>query len=640
MVGESATMNSLSDRAFSFIFGGVLAVLIAVAYSNSLNIGFLFDDSYGIAQNPEIRSLRNIGHFFTDPYSCSPGNNTQGGDLRPFLFVTYAVNYAISGLAPWSYHLFNLLLHFAAALLVFVIVRDYLWRPASDNTADAVRLVAAAAALFFALAPLNTQPVVYLWARSALLCVTLYLAAFAAFLRRGWALASVLYAMALLTKAIAVTLPVTLLVYDFLYRDRSRYAGIIAYLKAWRRLILPIGLPAILAVAYVLYRIAVIPGWAGQGMRGTGATPWNWFISQWPALLYYVRLFLWPDGLSADHDFPWTTSVFEPRAYLAALVLLSWITLALLAAKRHPQVAFATLWFFITLAPESSFAPLAEVINDHRPYIASSLGLSVLLAWVLYQVATRFGAARPIFVAVSLGLCLAAIPVIRHRNWQWGDALRMWQATVESSPNNGRAWMNAGLQHMARGNLQEARRYFERARELIPFYPYVYMNLSVLNAAEGNLNAALAQAQKAVHLQPDLSMTHYYLGSALEKLGRTDGAVAAYQEALKRNQNDVNARDALARLTRQDAPEEILMRAGLYALRNENDPLRAVASFRKVLERNPMHYGATYQLAVALDAAGESDEAVRLWEQVLKMAEGYADKSTAEAARARLRGPS
>ena len=82
------------------------------------------------------------------------------------------------------------------------------------------------------------------------------------------------------------------------------------------------------------------------------------------------------------------------------------------------------------------------------------------------------------------------------------------------------------------------------------------------------------------------------------------------------------------------------MRTGLYALRTENDPLRAVASFRKVLERNPMHYGATYQLAVALDAAGESDEAVRLWEQVLNMAEGYADKSTAEAARARLRGSS
>src|SRR4029077_10630310 len=170
-----------AGRQFTRLVLALLAVGIALAYSGGFGIGFNFDDTYGIAQNPAIRSLRNIPRFFTDPYTTWV-DNTQV-DLRPILLITYAVNYAVSGLQPWSYHVVNLLLHFTAATLVFVIVRDHVWWPAGEG-----RIPAAAAALFFALAPINTQPVDYVWARSALLCVTLYLGAFLAFLRRRWTL--------------------------------------------------------------------------------------------------------------------------------------------------------------------------------------------------------------------------------------------------------------------------------------------------------------------------------------------------------------------------------------------------------------------------------------------------------------------
>src|SRR5437867_2040575 len=78
------------------------------------------------------------------------------------------------------------------------------------------------------------------WARSALLCVTLYLGAFLVYLRRRWALGSVLFVLALLTKAIAVTLPVMFLIHDFVYRDRTRHPTVRSYLGDWRRLALPV----------------------------------------------------------------------------------------------------------------------------------------------------------------------------------------------------------------------------------------------------------------------------------------------------------------------------------------------------------------------------------------------------------------
>jgi Flp pilus assembly protein TadD len=79
-----------------------------------------------------------------------------------------------------------------------------------------------------------------------------------------------------------------------------------------------------------------------------------------------------------------------------------------------------------------------------------------------------------------------------------------------------------------------------------------------------------------------------------------------------------------------------LMARGLDLLYRRNDPVAAVAQFRRVLDLNPMHYGATYQLATALDRSGKRTEARAIWEKVLGMAVSYKDERTAATARARL----
>ena len=621
-------MIPLSGRRLTLLTAALLAIGIGAAYSNSLSVGFEFDDVYLLTNNPSIRSLRNIPRFFYDPFTLTTVR--ENADLRPVLQITYALNHAISGLRPWSYHAVNMVLHLVAALLVFRIVRDHLW--------PGPALVPAAAALFFALAPLNSQTLDYMSARSALLCTTLYLAAFWCVLRRRQWPAALLHALALLTKAIAVTLPAVIVAYDFLYRDRARCPTVLGYVRDWRRVVRLVLAPVVLDLAYLLYRRLLLPPWVSETFHQSFTTPWLWFMSEWSAQLYYVRLFLWPDALSIDHDFPYAFSFFQARAWLALCVIVAWIAVALRSAARRPLVAFATVWFFITLAPESSFAPLAEVVNDHRPYIASSLGLSVLLAWLIHEASSRLRERQqPAFVLACLVLCAVTIPITRHRNWQWQDSVRLWTDAAEKGPGNGRAWMNAGLALMARGQLAEARRHFERARASNPGYAYVYMNISVLEAHEGHLDAALRAADEAVRLNPGLAPAHYYRGRVLEKVGRTEEAAAAYEQALAIDPRHLEASNALARLTPNGASSaEALMQSGLDALYAQRKPEEAAAYFRKVLDRNPTHYGATYQLAEALDASGHGDEAQRLWATVLQMAEGYGDQTTAATARARL----
>ena len=136
----------------------LLGLAIALAYANGLAVGFHFDDWHVIQKNPHVRSLASIPSFFVDPDSSSVSRENRL--VRPLLLVSFALNYAVSGERPWSYHLLNLLLHWCVVLLVFRIVRDHFW------LGDAALPVAAGAALVVAVHPLNTSAVDYVTARS------------------------------------------------------------------------------------------------------------------------------------------------------------------------------------------------------------------------------------------------------------------------------------------------------------------------------------------------------------------------------------------------------------------------------------------------------------------------------------------
>ena len=627
---------------FTRLFLAILATGVLVSYANGFGIGFYFDDSYGILENPAIRSLANIPDFFTDPFTLTTVR--ENVDLRPVLVTTYALNYAISGNDPWSFHAFNMIVHFLVAVMVYVLVRDHIWWPASRRGPEGgARLPAAAAALFFALAPINNQALNYMWARSALLCTAFYVAAFLAIMNRRVLLAVILQALALWTKAIALTLPAVFVAYDFLYRDRQRHPTLRAWLRDWKELIPPVAPLAAVNVVYLVLRSRMLPEWMEAALHEPWVTPWIWFISQWSALLHYVRIFAFPYGLSVDHDFPYRLSVAEFGAWGALVVLVAWIVVVLWYSRRIPHVAFATLWFFITLAPESTFSPLAEVVNDHRPYIASTLGLSVIAAWLVERASSYAGRnRRVVFTGVVLAICVAFALVGHRRTWQWSDELRLWEATVEASPNNGRAWLNSGLAHMNRRDYKEARRRFEKTRQLLPAYSYLYMNLSTLEIAEGRPKEAVEEARKAVRFAPRLARAHFYLGVALDFQQSYAEAIQEFQRAIELDPNDYKSKRQLEKATARLAAlesgkaEAAMMSEGLRLLDVERDPERAIAQFRALLERNAVHYGGTFQLARALDAAGKPEEANVVWEKMLELAKKAGDVQTEAKVRNRL----
>ena len=158
--------------------------------------------------------------------------------------------------------------------------------------------------------------------------------------------------------------------------------------------------------------------------------------------------------------------------------------------------------------------------------------------------------------------------------------------------------------------------------------------------AKNDAKTAIEKFHKVLDQNPVHYGATYQLATALDRAGKRDEARPYWEKMLtlaEASRDDKTIAIARARLGRPLLkPEETGMKAGLDALYGQKDPVAAAVEFRRVLAANPDHYGATYQLATALDRSGKPAEARPLWEKVLAMAEGYKDAQTVATARARL----
>jgi Tfp pilus assembly protein PilF len=622
----------------------LLTLVTAVCYANGLNLGFHFDDAHVIQDNPHIRSLWSIPRFFVDPStsSASPANLV----LRPLLLTTFALNHAISAERPWSYHLVNLALHALSVALIFRIVRDHLWLGAERVP------VAFGAALIVAAHPLNTSAVDYISARSALMTAVLYLAAFDAALRARRGTSLLLFTLALLTKENAVTFPLALMGYWLLSgrAERPEATGRAVFLGAL----------AALAVTGLAYRAVLVPRPVIQATHASDVTSWTYAMTEWSAYLYYLRLFLWPNALVIDRlDYPVVRAFSEPQAWCSLVALGALGFVAWRLRRGAPALTFAAIWFFVTLAAESTVFPLAEPVNEHRPYLAM-LGLGAAASVILWRATwsvtrhCRVGT-LPAFLAIVCGVTLACGWATRGRNDVWRDDFTLWLDATRKAPENPRAWTNAGHAALKLGQHATARSFLLEGHRLSPCYSYALLNLSALARATGDLEAALRWADEATRCNPGHALSHHYRAVALESVARLEEALGEARAATTLDPRHANAWMQQARLLERqggwaaaaEAYERALaadpqltdaaMGAGVIYSHRLADPERAVQRFRTVLAVHAAHYGAHYQLAVALLKTGREAEAAAAWRAFLPLAETAGDRATLEAAPARLK---
>jgi tetratricopeptide (TPR) repeat protein len=484
--------------------------------------------------------------------------------------LTFAVNYRLGGLEVLGYHLFNVAVHLANALLVYLLVTLAFRAPAlKDPDGDGRRglpapLVALFTALLFACHPLQTQAVTYVVQRFASLAAFFYLLAAQLYLRsrlpgsapgRAASYAGALGAtvLAMLTKENALTLPFALALLEVVLM-RGPWTRRLLRLAPFSLalLILPALLGAFSARGCIAEVDASLESASPLGRR-------EYLLTELPVVATYLRLFLLPVGQSVDHDFPVYRSLLDGPVLLSAFLVLGLAAtaVALLVRARRPGpgtrpelalVSLGVLWFFLTLSVESGLVPLADVIFEHRAYLPS-VGLclsAVTLAFLARRGLERArpAAARLVVPALSATvLALGAATVARNR--VWGDEIRLWEDAARKGPGKVRPHMHLGALYAADGRLDLAGREIETAISLRPDYADAYNSLGVILRRQGLAAAALESYRAALRLRPDFAEARHNVALLYAAQGLLDDAVREMEEAVRARPGYAEGHNAL-----------------------------------------------------------------------------------------------
>jgi protein O-mannosyl-transferase len=681
--------GGIAIRAALLVLAGTLA------YANALSGPFLFDDDNSIVHNAQIRQLWPLS------VPLSPPRDTPVAG-RPLVNLTFAANYAVGELDVRGYRLVNLGVHLLAALVLFGLVRRTLRLPLLAGRLGPHSLnLAWASAFIWMLHPLNTETVNYLSQRTESLMGLFYLLTLYCSVRayesgaegrragwagnpalqmaesgrsagepkragratkrtremtargehadgrrsRGWTLAAIVCcAMGMASKESMVTVPVVVALYDRAFIFPSLRAAFRS------RGLLYAGLSAAWLVLAVL--MSSVPRTSIGFDAGTST--WVYFLNQMEIIPRYLWLAVWPRALVLDYGLPRpltladvaVPAVFLVAAGLAAVAVLLW----------RPFVGFAAAWFFITLAPTSSFVPIATEVGAERRMYLPLAGLVVLAVVGVFAMAQRFGVrhvrapegraspwyARPALRGALVGGAVCALLAVGtyQRNREYESRFSMARTIAERRPH-GRAHFIMGSELVAAGRESEAIEHFQRSAV---DYPGAHFGLATELISAGKLDEGIHHAREFIRLLPDhpaVAAARDMLARALAVHGETDAAEEQFMLLLEAVPRHTAANTYLGdRRLQQERYEEAIgyYQSALLQIPGDPEVLRklglalavsgrvgeSIDAFQRALASDPDNPVLRSQFGRALASAGRYEEAIVQFRRVLELVPGDA----------------
>jgi Tfp pilus assembly protein PilF len=589
----------------------VIALVCLPIYANTLNTPFVFDDVPNIQENSFIR-ITDLGiKGLYEAGFKSPCSN------RPLANITFALNYYFGRYDVVGYHAANILIHLINGVLVYVLA-GLLYRrvtpqgpePRSTTTVRGGPWMALFAALIFVAHPIQTQSVTYIVQRMNSLAAMFYLMAFILYAKgreaengkERWLLflgGLLSWLLALGSKEIAVTLPVTLFLYEcfFLQDLRSDWLK-----RNWRHFIEIAVIVGVLAMIYLkgepLEKILAT-------YRYRDFTLGERVLTQFRVVVFYMSLVLFPlpSRLNLLHLFGKSQSMFNPiTTFLSMLIIVSMICFSIKTARKERLTSFCILWFFIHLVLESSIIGL-EMIFEHRLYLPL-FGFGLMLPYLLSRMLSKRIPLAHVALA-AIVLCLAVGTT--KRNAVWKDTVTLWSDVLKKNPKSHRAHNDLAIALKKRGSLDQAVFHYKEALKLNPGDAKAHNNLGNALREQGRFQEAIEHLSEAVRIRPGYPEAHNNLGIAFKMQGKLDEAIEQYSEALR---------------LRPDYAEAYNNLGNAFAARGLFE--EAIARFSDALRFKPKYAEAHNNLGNALASTGRFEEAIQRYYTALRIQPRYA----------------
>jgi tetratricopeptide (TPR) repeat protein len=598
----------------------VLAAITFAVFGQTAHHEFVnCDDDLYVYDNPMVAqglSLKGLVRVFTHA-DCEL--------YHPLTMLSLMGDYQLHGLHAGGYHLTNVVLHAASAILLFLVLRQMtgaLWRSA---------FVAA----LFAIHPLRVESVAWVAERKDVLggfFFMLTLGAYARYVRKPNSLArylmvAVAFLLALLSKPSVVTLPFVLLLLDYwpLHRAEPRKLSGLVLEKI-----------PLLALAAGACAMTVLTEGKAIAFNANISMPAR--IGN--ALVYYavyLRQMVWPGGLAVFY--PQLKKGYPVWTIAFSFLLLALITGGVLAFRRKRRWLLAGwLWYLGMLAPMIGIVQVSASGHADRFTYLPQIGIYVAVTWLVAEW-------RLSRVALG-GLMTAVLGVLLICAWKqttyWRSNETLWTHTLDCTTGNDLAQYNLGLALFDKGRVDEAIIHYQKALEISADYAEAHNNLGAALFRKGRVDEAITHYQKALEISADYADARNNLGAALFDKGKVDEAIVHYQEALKLKPDFAEAHHNLGLAICQkggvDAAivqfqEALKLKPGFaeahnnlaYALLQKGRVDEAMTHCQQAVQIRPDLAEAHNSLGTALFQKGRVDEAITQYQQTLQIKPDYAD---------------
>ena len=489
-----------------------LCLLIAVSYFPATQAGFVWDDVVLTGAKP-LQSIGGLWEIWFEPRALTD----YEGHYWPILYTTFWLEHRLWGVNPLGYHIVSVLLHMAVTLLLWHLLRRL--------AAPGAWVVAAV----FAVHPLHVESVVWVIGRKDLLATLFYLAAALCYIRfvqarrwRRYAGALILFVLSLLSKAIAVTLPVSLLIWHGWKQGRITGADLAR--------VLPFALLGLCVIAADL-----------SFYKGRDPTTFDYSLLERAliaaqALWFYAGKLLWPSALA----------VIYPRWEVGAGNALAWGCLAAAVAvaallwfyrRRIGRGALAgALFFAVTLAPTLGFVDygymLYSFVADRYQYLAGAGVIAVAVGAGAYGVKALPGARVTVAAVVAVALVVLGTLTWRQAGI-YRDSMTFYSHIIALNPQARFAHASLATEYQAQGRYEEALAAYQTDYRLALKQPAPRIRKSKAMMGMGKAMEALKRPDEAeVHYRNAVKNSPRF-SSALDHLGAFYINQRRYEEALE-----------------------------------------------------------------------------------------------------------
>jgi Tfp pilus assembly protein PilF len=608
-----------------------------------------WDDYDNLVINPRYRGLgwNQLRWMFTTFHL---------GHYQPLSWITFGLDYLLWGMNPLGYHLTNQLLHTANAVFFYFISHDLIALALSnpDNKKSRQLAVSAAfAALLFAIHPLRVESVAWATERRDVLSGFFYLWTLYCYLlasstgeqtsRRRWLAAAVcVYALSLLSKATAITLPVILLLLD-IFPLRRLQGGMRDWFKPKNRSLWWEKLPFV-ALACVFAVIALLAQHSSGAL--TAIRQYD-IIFRFAQASYGLMFYLWktllPTHLSPLYELPFDLA---PWVWIFLVSTADVLTISLAAfflRRRWPALSTSWLYYVVMLSPVLGFAQSGPQLVAERYSYLPCLSWALLAAGGLFCILSPASAPgrshRGRFVTSSV-IGVGILLILGFLTWEqigvWRDTRTLWDYVMAVTPDSSVAHYNMGKTFETEGKADQAMELYRRAITINPDNADAHHNLARLLGRKGQREEAISHYRRALASKPDDADTHNNLGLLLAVRGEIEASLEELQKAVQIDPNHARAYFNMGRVFAQQGdldkaaanyhqalrldPTEAEIRLGLgNVLARQGNLEAAIAQYQQAVKLKPTLVDAHVALARLLAAQGKKGEADMHYEEALRL---------------------